>query len=80
MTSFITLFKGRGLKIAALLDYHEDQKNMVKKLEDSKLLDDDHLLKTTDFVDQEEADIEDLIGWDLYAVLVNGAHSIHEAN
>ena len=80
VTSFITLFKGRGLKIAALLDYHKDQKKMVKKLEESKLLEDGHLLKTTDFVDQDEADVEDLIGWDLYAALVNGALSIPEAN
>ena len=80
VTSFITLFKGRGLKIAALLDYHSDQKGMVKKLEESKLLEDGHLLKTTEFVDQDEADIEDLIGWELYAELVNGALSIPEAN
>ena len=80
VTSFITLFKGRGLKIAALLDYHKDQKKMVKKLEESKLIEDGHLLKTIDFVDQDEADVEDLIGWDLYAALVNGALSIPEAN
>ena len=80
VTSFITLFKGRGLKIAALLDYHQGQKKMVQKLEESKLLDEGHLLKTTDFVDQEEADVEDLIGWDLYASLVNGALPILEAN
>ena len=30
-----------------------------------------HLMKTTDFVEQDEADIEDLIGWELYAHLVN---------
>ena len=63
VTSFVTLFKGRGLRIAALLDYHKSQKNMVRKLEESNLLEDGHLLKTTDFINQEEADIEDLIGW-----------------
>ena len=80
VTSFITLFKGRGLKIAALLDYHNGQKKAVEKLETSKLLEDGHLLKTTDFVNQDEADVEDLIGWNLYAALVNGALSIPEAN
>ena len=79
VTSFITLFKGRGLKIATLLDYHKDQKGMVEKLEKSKLLEDGHLLKTTDFVDQDEADVEDLVGWDLYAALVNGVLPIPEA-
>ena len=53
---------------------------MVKKLEESKLLEDGHLLKTTEFVDQDEADVEDMIGWELYAALVNGAFSIPEAN
>ena len=46
---------------------------MVKQLEESKLLDPGHLLKTTDFIEGDEGDIEDLIGWELYATLVNGA-------
>lgn len=70
VTSFVTLFKGRGLKIAALMDYHEGQKKMVTRLE-ADLMDEGYLLKTTDFVDQDEADIEDLIGWELYSYLVN---------
>lgn len=80
VTSFVTLFSGRGLKIAALLDYHEGQKKMVGDLEKSKLLEDGHLLKTTDFVTEDEADIEDLVGWELYAALVNGALQIPEKN
>ena len=70
VTSFVTLFKGRGLKIAALMDYHEGQKKMVNRLDD-ELMEEGYLLKTTDFVDQDEADIEDLVGWELYAHLVN---------
>ena len=70
VTSFVTLFKGRGLKIAALMDYHDGQKRMVNRLK-SGLMDGGHLLLATDFVDQDEADIEDLLGWELYAHLVN---------
>ena len=73
VTSFVTLFKGRGLKIAVLMDYHRGQKGMVNKLKESGLIDDEHLLKTTDFLKNEEADIEDLVGWPLYAHLVNEA-------
>lgn len=80
VSSFVTLFSGRGLKIAVLLDYHEGQKKMVKNLEDSKLLEDGHLLKTTDFLEQDEADIEDVIGWELYAALVNDALRIPEGH
>lgn len=76
VSSFVTLFSGRGLKIAVLLDYHERQKSMVRSLEESKLLDEGHILKTTDFTDTEEADIEDLLGWNLYAGLVNSAMRI----
>ena len=73
VTSFVTLFKGRGLKIAVLMDYHDGQNKTVNNLDKSGLLDNGHLLKTTDFLEQEEADIEDLIGWPLYT------HSVNEA-
>lgn len=36
-------------------------------------MDDGHLIKATDLLQQEEADIEDLIGWPLYAHVVNDA-------
>lgn len=32
VTSFVTLFKGIGLKIAVLMDYHDGQKRLVDKL------------------------------------------------
>ena len=72
ISSFVTLFKGRGLNIAVLFDYHEGQKKLVKKLEESGLLEDGHLLKVVDYVDQDEADIEDMVGRELYIHLVNG--------
>lgn len=80
LSSFVTLFSGRGLKIAALLDYHEGEKSMTKRLEDSKLLEDGHILKTTEFTDGEEADIEDLLGWSLYSATVNAALQIPESS
>jgi len=80
VSSFITLFRGRDLKIATLLDYHESQKSMVTKLECSNLLKDGHILKTVEFVDDEEADIEDLLGWPLYSALVNGALHLPEGD
>jgi hypothetical protein len=73
VSSFVSLFSGRGLRIAALLDYHKEQKRMIEELERSHLLDEGRLLKTTDFTSQAESDIEDLVGWPLYAALVNGA-------
>lgn len=73
VTSFVTLFAGRGLKIAALLDYHNGQKAMVDKLEQSDLLEHDHLLKTATYANQSDADIEDLLGRPMYTYLVSEA-------
>ncbi|MCH8332223.1 MAG: AAA family ATPase, partial [Bacteroidetes bacterium] len=73
VSSFVTLFHGRGLKIAALMDYHQDQKKMVDKLEKSGLLEKGHLLKTTTYAVQDEADIEDVVGREMYVDLVNKA-------
>ena len=73
VSSFVTLFSGRGLRIAALMDYHDDQKKLVDRLGSSGLLPDGHLLRTNDVADQPESDIEDLLGWPLYVHLVNKA-------
>jgi predicted ATPase len=73
VSSFVTLFAGRGLIIAALVDYHEGQKRMVDELERSGLLKNGHLLKTTEFVAQSDADIEDLVGWEVMRSLLNAA-------
>ena len=76
VSSFATLFKGRGLKISALMDYHNGQKGMVNKLEESGLLEPGCLFKTTDYVQQDEADIEDVIGREMYIDLVNKAYDL----
>jgi hypothetical protein len=78
VSSFVTLFRGRGLTIAALLDYHEGQKKMVDKLEESGLLDPGYLLKTGSYADQNDSDIEDLLTRPMYIYLVNGALSLPE--
>lgn len=76
VSSFVTLFKGRGLRIAALMDYHDGQKGLVDSLENSSLLEKKHLFRTSDYVSQSEADIEDFVGRELYIELVNRAMSL----
>lgn len=71
ISSFVTLFAGRGLKIAVFADYHEGQKGMIDRLEKSDLLPQGHLLRTSTFTNTEESDIEDIIGRELYVELVN---------
>ncbi|MBD3342825.1 MAG: AAA family ATPase [Candidatus Lokiarchaeota archaeon] len=76
ISSFVTLFLGRGLKIAAVFDYHNGQKGIVDKFIESELLPPENILKTTSFVDQNEADIEDLMGREMYIHLVNKAMNL----
>lgn len=78
--SFVTLFRGRGLRIAALMDFHQGQKTMVNKLGASGALDEGCLLKTTDFINQEEADIEDLVGWSMMRYLIHKEIEFSPAN
>jgi len=73
ISSFITLFKGRGLEIAALFDYHEPQKKLVNDLKKNGLVEEERVLITTDFVNQSDADIEDLLGRELYRYLINAS-------
>lgn len=75
ITSFVTLFAGRGLKIAVFADYHDGQKRMLESLEESGLLEKDRLLKTSNYVGH-DADIEDVVGRPMYIELVNGCLSL----
>jgi hypothetical protein len=80
VTSFITLFRGRGLKIAALVDYHQGQKGKIDRLEKSGILQPEHMLKTTTYAEQNEADVEDLLGRELYVEIVNGAMALRDSD
>ena len=71
ISSFVTLFAGRGLDIAVFADYHTGQKQMIDRLEESGLLAPGHLLRTSTFANTEESDIEDIVGRELYIELVN---------
>ena len=78
ISSFVTLFAGRGLKIAVFTDYHEGQKGAMDRLEKSGLLEADHLLRTSTYASQDEADIEDVVGREMYVQLVNGCLGLRD--
>lgn len=77
--SFVSLFGGNKLHVAALIDFANGQKNNVEKLRKSQLLRDGHVLLATDFCGQAEADTEDLLGEDLFLEVVNAAYAIEAA-
>jgi hypothetical protein len=74
VAAFLSLFGGNKLHVAVLLDYAKGQKKKVDQIKESKLLQDGHVFTITDFVTQDEGDVEDLLGAELYVKLVNAAY------
>src|SRR5574341_603754 len=66
---FVSLFRGNGLHIAAVVDMHKGLKNKIDIAR--KTLLDHHLLTMDTYVRQDEADIEDVLGREFYVSLVN---------
>lgn len=80
IAAFISLFAGNKLHIAVLTDIAKGQKAKVEALRRSKLLGDGHVFTAGDFCNQDEADIEDLIGSSLYLDLINSAYELKGKN
>lgn len=78
VASFVALFGGRPLlHVGVLTDYGPGDKANVKRLRDAQLLQESNILTAAMFVqDSDEADIEDMVGRDLYVALVNGAYQL----
>ena len=74
--AFLSLFGGNKLHVAVLTDYAAGQKTKVEQLKASKLLKTGHVLLATTFAGTAEADVEDLLGDELYLELVNKALEI----
>ena len=76
--TFVSLFAGQDLNIAVVTDFHQGDKNQVRNLRYHELLASNRVFSATQFVDKEEADIEDLIGWGLYRRVVNGHYGLNK--
>ena len=74
--SFNALFAGNRLHVAVLTDFHTGDKRKIRDLTQSGLLQASSLFSADRFADQEEADIEDMLGRDLYAELVNRCYGL----
>jgi energy-coupling factor transporter ATP-binding protein EcfA2 len=76
IAAFIGLFGGNNLHVAVLLDYVKGQKTKVDNLKQSKLLQNGHIFTVTDFIPQDEADIEDLLDPELFINIVNCTYDL----
>ena len=73
---FVSLFDGNRLNVAVLTDYASGSKTKLLKIKQSQVLNAEHLYTVTDFVDKDEADIEDIFEEDLLARIVNKAFNL----
>lgn len=74
--SFMALFGAHLLHVAVFSDFARGDKGEVRSLRESDLLRDGHVLTADMFVEQAEADIEDLLGRSFYRELVHSAYSL----
>ncbi len=74
--TFVSLLGSqKGLKLATLIDYQKKDAQSLSNLYKRKLLKKSHLITFADFVDADEADIEDMFEKDFYINLVNREYS-----
>ncbi|MBO9124946.1 MULTISPECIES: AAA family ATPase [unclassified Rhizobium] len=74
--SFVSLFAGNSLDVIALSDYTKKDRNKLEALRKSEIIKQGGVLSIADFVDQEEADIEDLFDPELLCRIINGAYGL----
>jgi predicted ATP-dependent endonuclease of OLD family len=81
VSSFMSLFGGSGLNVAVLTDYGRGDKAKVKELRESKLLKSGHVFTAEMYLDNAtEADVEDILGRELYVHLVNATYGLSGKN
>ena len=81
VSSFMALFGGSGVHVAVLTDYGHGDKAKVRGLRESKLLKDGHIFTADMYIDKStEADVEDILGRELYVQLVNAEYGLKGKN
>lgn len=79
MDTFARLFKGRQLNISALVDNIGNRKPKLEKLVGDEVLEEQQIVKVSDFIEVEDADMEDLFAVPFYLDLVHGVPEEHPA-
>jgi len=64
----------KGMNIATLLDIQNKDKQAIENIYKKKLLKKKQVLTYADFLDQDEADVEDMFDREFYVSLVNGEY------
>lgn len=73
---FVRLFGGNGIKVAVLSDIANGDKTKIENLKKAEILKAGHFFTCADFVDQSEADVEDLFEGGLFIEMLNGSYNL----
>lgn len=73
---FISLFGGNKINVAVLSDIGKGEVNKVDKLRKSDILKAGQFFTVADFLDQPEADIEDIFALELFVNFLNQAYAV----
>lgn len=74
VSAFISIFSsfvGNNKNIVALVDDHKNERPMIENIHKKGLLDKNKIIKYSEFIDGDEADVEDMFEDDFYVDLVN---------
>ncbi len=72
----VSLYAGNTVNVALLADVAACNRDALKRLADAGILEENRIVRITDFTGGEEANIEDVLGPELYAVLLNKAFGL----
>jgi hypothetical protein len=78
--SFVSLFAGAKLKIAAITDFAKSDAKKLDQLRKAKIVDAPNLLTFAGVLGKEEADVEDIFDVDTYVELLNESFLLTGAN
>jgi hypothetical protein len=76
VSAFMSLFGGNKLHVAVFIDYAVGHKKKVDELRRSSLLKKGHVFTAETYASQAEADIEDLLGADVFVELTNRCYGL----
>ncbi len=71
---FVRLFGGNHINIAVLSDVANSDKKKIEAVKKEQILKAGHFFTAADFVDQQEADVEDLFDPELFTEILNGTY------
>ncbi len=72
---FVRLFGGNGINVAVLSDIANGDKTKIESLKKAEILKAGHFFTCADFLDQSEADVEDLFEGGLFIEMLNGSYT-----